>query len=93
MGEVPDDWRLVNVVPLFKKGFREKPGNYMPVSLTSVVRKLLESIWRDTTYMHIDGQELIRDSQHCFVQGRKFLTNLIEFSMQMCPKRLMRAEL
>ena len=36
-GEVPEGWRVVNVVPLFKKGCREKPGNYKPVSLTSVV--------------------------------------------------------
>ena len=46
-GEVPDDWREATVVPLFKKGCREKPGNYRPVSLSSVVGKLLEGILRD----------------------------------------------
>ena len=39
-GEVPEDWRVANVVPLFKKGCREKPVNYRPVSLISVVGKL-----------------------------------------------------
>ena len=39
-GEVPEDWSVANVVPLFKKGCREKSGNYRPVSLTSVVGKL-----------------------------------------------------
>ena len=34
MGEVPEDWRVANVVPMFKKGCREKPVNYRPVSLT-----------------------------------------------------------
>jgi len=34
-GEVPEDWRTANEVPLFKKGYRNKPGNYRPVSLTS----------------------------------------------------------
>lgn len=33
-GIVPRDWLVLNVVPLFK--------NYSPVSLTSVVGKLLE---------------------------------------------------
>ena len=34
-GEVPIDWKLVNVVPVFKKGKKEHPDNYRPVSLTS----------------------------------------------------------
>ena len=45
-GQVPEDWRIANVVPLFKKGSRDNPGNYRPVSLTSVVGKLLERILR-----------------------------------------------
>ncbi|GAB0207516.1 hypothetical protein GRJ2_003217300 [Grus japonensis] len=26
-GEVPDDWRLANVMPIYKKGRKEDPGN------------------------------------------------------------------
>eukprot|EP00061_Rhincodon_typus_P017961 g46916.t1 len=29
-GELPEDWRIANVVPLFKKGYRDNPGNYRP---------------------------------------------------------------
>ena len=36
-GEVPADWKTAGVTPLFKKGGRQKAGNYRPVSLTSVV--------------------------------------------------------
>ena len=43
-GEVPEDWRLANVTPIYKKGCREDPGNYSPVSLTSVPRKIIEQI-------------------------------------------------
>jgi len=39
-GEVPDDWRLANVMPICKKGRKEDPGNYRPVSLTSVPGRL-----------------------------------------------------
>ncbi len=41
--EVPDDWRSAIVCPIFKKGDREDPGNYRPVSVTSIVCKLMET--------------------------------------------------
>jgi hypothetical protein len=46
-GEVPEDWRRANVTPIFKKGKKTDPGNYRPVSLTSVCCRILESIIRD----------------------------------------------
>uniref|UniRef100_A0A4W3GB81 Reverse transcriptase domain-containing protein n=1 Tax=Callorhinchus milii TaxID=7868 RepID=A0A4W3GB81_CALMI len=44
IGVVPEDRRVANVTPLYKKGQKDKLGNYRPVSLTSVVGKLLEQI-------------------------------------------------
>ncbi|KAK4809961.1 hypothetical protein QYF61_002918 [Mycteria americana] len=38
--EVPVDWRLANVMPIYKKGQKEDPGTYRPVSLTSMPGKL-----------------------------------------------------
>jgi len=46
-GSVPEDWKKVNVTSLFKKGGRQKMGNYWPVILTSVMSKILESIIED----------------------------------------------
>ena len=36
-GEVLEDWKAANVTPLFKKGGRQKAGNYKLISLTSIV--------------------------------------------------------
>ena len=42
--EIPVDWKSTNVVPIFKKDSKGDKNNYRPVSLTSIVGKLLESI-------------------------------------------------
>ena len=33
-GEIPKEWSLANICPLYKKGNRALPSNYRPVSLT-----------------------------------------------------------
>ncbi|KFR04757.1 hypothetical protein Y956_16401, partial [Nipponia nippon] len=44
LGDVPEDWRKANVTSIYKKGSREDPGNYRPISLTSIPRKVMEWI-------------------------------------------------
>ena len=63
-GVVPTDWKTANVTPLFKKGGRQKAGNYRPVSLTSVVGKMLESIIKEEIARHLDINCPIGKMQH-----------------------------
>ncbi|GAB0209948.1 mitochondrial enolase superfamily member 1 [Grus japonensis] len=42
-GEVPEDGRKANVTLVFEKG-KEDPGNYRPVSLTSIPGKVMEQL-------------------------------------------------
>jgi len=58
-GDVPLDWRSANVTPIFKKGCRNQPENYRPVSLTSQLSKVLESIIRGAITRHPDRHKLI----------------------------------
>ena len=45
--QVPQDWRTGNISPIFKKGIKTEASNYRPISLTSILCKLLESIIKD----------------------------------------------
>jgi endonuclease/exonuclease/phosphatase family metal-dependent hydrolase len=78
-GRVPDDWKKANVTAIFKKGDKSSPCNYRPVSLTSVVCKVLESLIRDNIVEHVRKFNLIRETQHGFVKKKSCLTNLLEF--------------
>ena len=58
--EVPKDWRLASVTLIYKKGCREDPGNYTPVSLTSVPGKIMEqTVLREIT-RHVRDNRGIR---------------------------------
>jgi len=78
-GEVPDDWRITSVTPIYKKGQKEDPGNYRPVRLTSVPCNIVEQFILSALNGHVKDNQGIRPSQHGLMKGRSCLINLISF--------------
>ena len=66
-GHLPDCWKIANVVPIYKSGSRHLANNYRPISLTSVVGKILESIIRDHILHHLTQLYLSSSMVFCLI--------------------------
>ena len=73
-GEVPDDWRIANVTPIYKKDQKEDPRKYRPVNLTSLPGKIMEHFILSVLTGHGQDNKGIRPSQHGSIKGRSCLT-------------------
>uniref|UniRef100_A0A8D2LR81 Reverse transcriptase domain-containing protein n=1 Tax=Varanus komodoensis TaxID=61221 RepID=A0A8D2LR81_VARKO len=78
-GEVPEDWRVASVVPIFKKGSRRDMGNYRPVSHTSIVGKTMERLIIERDLVMLDREGRLTATQYGFHKNRSCQTNLVEF--------------
>ena len=71
-GDLPAEWTLANVAPIFKKAV-----NYRPVPLTSISCKLFEHIVWKHILGHLVNHGILTDLQHGFRSGRSCETQLI----------------
>ena len=53
-GAMPQCWKEANITPIFKKGEKSRPENYRPISLTSILVKILEKEVRKSLMEHMD---------------------------------------
>ena len=69
-GTWPSLWKEARVTPVFKKKDKADPTNYRPISLLSVVSKILERIIAEQLTHHLDEHHLLSPRQHGFRKGR-----------------------
>ena len=66
----PSQWKEARVVPIHKKSSRADPSNYRPISLLSVVGKLLEAIIASKVTSFMETHHLLSPKQFGFRRGR-----------------------
>ena len=74
---LPKEWKHANVSAIYKKENKSLPSNYRPVSLTSIICKVLESIIRDAIVNHMNENELFSQNQFGFLSRRSTILQLI----------------
>lgn len=77
-GTVPDQWKHAIVVPLLKSG--KSPhlvGSYRPISLTSVLSKLMERMVTSRLTWFLEKNKLLNNSQSGFRKNRSTLDHLV----------------
>ena len=78
-GNLPKDWKMAYITGIFKKGSKHLPENYRPISLTSILCKILEKFVRNSVINHLMENELLSKKQFGFVSGRSTLTQLLYY--------------
>jgi hypothetical protein len=83
-GKVPQDWKDAVVIPIFKGGERSRVINYRPISLTSLVSKIMERVIKFKLLDHLKRKnKTISDLQHGFKKGHSCETQLLGFESEL----------
>ena len=75
--KMPEEWKIGEIPAIFKKGNQRSPMNYRPVSLTSIVYKLLESLVREEMISHMRSNKLFSPYQYGFIDKRSTTLQLL----------------
>ncbi|CAG2203942.1 unnamed protein product [Mytilus edulis] len=75
---VPQRWKIGQISALFKKGDKTSPSNYRPVSLTSIICKMMEKLVRQRIVQHMKSYNLLSDKQFAFIIERSTSLQLIK---------------
>ncbi|OXA55524.1 RNA-directed DNA polymerase from mobile element jockey [Folsomia candida] len=68
-GSIPDEWSVILLQPVFKKGDKNEPSNYRPIALAATILKLFTSILTKRLQAWSDNNNKIAPEQAGFRKG------------------------
>jgi hypothetical protein len=77
---VPDDLKSARVIPLYKKSVKTEVENYRPVSILSIISKILERVIYDQVEGYLNDKKLLYSYQSGFRRGYSTDTCLTHIS-------------
>jgi hypothetical protein len=76
----PNEWKQAKVTPIFKDGDKSDVSNYRPISVLSVVSKIIERAVHDQLYSYLTNANILSPSQSGFRSGHSTNSALIDVS-------------
>ena len=76
----PTDWKNANVTPVFKKNRPSDKGNYRPISLLSVIGKVMERCIYKHVYNYMLDNNIIISHQSGFTPGDSAINQLLNIT-------------
>lgn len=80
-GIYPSSFKVIKVIPIFKKGSVDDPNNYRPISLIPILSKIFEYLLKNQITDYFQTNSLINPNQFGFQQGKSTtlaINNLVE---------------
>ena len=78
LGELPDEWKVSRISPIPKSDNHSDPGSYRPISLLSILSKLLEKHIRDILLAHFEEHHPMSTQQWGFTCGKSTTGALLD---------------
>ena len=79
-GIFPDSLKNSIITPIFKKGSKEDPGNYRPISVTHFFAKLFEKLMKNQIMHFMSSNNLISKNQYGFQRNKSCEMALLDIS-------------
>ena len=78
LGEIPHEWKISAVNPIHKSKEKDKANNYRPISLLSILSKLLERHIHKLFLKHLDSVAPLAAQQWGFRPGWSTISALLD---------------
>lgn len=78
--KLPQDWKDAIILPIYKSGEKLHCNNYRPISLTSIVIKLMEKILFLKISAHVESNNLLDEEQFGFRKGKSCELQLLLYT-------------
>jgi hypothetical protein len=78
---IPGEWKIGVVTPVHKNGLRSSVSNYRPISITSVLCRVMERIIKKQTMCYMTLNNYLCEEQHGFQERRSTTTSLMESTL------------
>ena len=78
LASFPDECKIARVIPLFKSGYQNMPGNYRPISILPAITKIMERIFYNQLYNYLTEYGLLSSAQFGFRKSHSTATVLLD---------------